>query len=176
MVAINPSNRTSTTMPGLIHRLRVRLLFMAEMTERSLPHEQLLVVTALLAGFSFTALMLMMQSPGPFHAMVWPGYADTYFVLLVSILAIVSIDLIGCSMGMAMAAAGQDPYGRLWTFNGATFYIGLFGLMLFIPLLILPLSLISALVVVVFEILLVVSFRRRAPKVPFRSPYVKPSS
>jgi multisubunit Na+/H+ antiporter MnhC subunit len=33
--------------------------FMSE-TEKSVPHEQLLVFTGLLAGFSFTALMLML--------------------------------------------------------------------------------------------------------------------
>ena len=107
-------------------------------TEKSVPHEQLLVVTGLLAGFSFTALMLMLQSPGSFRETIWPTYSDAYFVLLVSILAIVSADLIGCSMGMSMAAAGSDPYGRLWSFNGVTFQIGFYGLLLVIPLLVLP--------------------------------------
>jgi hypothetical protein len=149
---------------------------MSEAAEKSVPHEQLLVVSGLLAGFSFTALMLILQSSESFRALIWPGYSDAYFVLLVSILAIVSTDLIGCSMGMAMAAAGQDPYGRLWTFNLVSFMIGLLGLLLFIPLLVLPVSLVTCLAVLVFELVSVVWFFRRAPKVPLRSPYRAPDS
>lgn len=150
--------------------------FMSETTEKSVPHEQLLVVSGLLAGFSFTALMLMLQSSESFRALLWPGYSDAYFVLLVSILAIVSSDLIGCSMGMAMAAAGRDPQGRLWTFNFVTFLIGLLGLMLFIPLLVLPVSLVTGLAVFAFEVLFIVWFLIRAPKVPWRPPYRMPNS
>jgi len=149
---------------------------LSEPTEKSVPHEQLLVVSGLLAGFSFTALMLMLQSSESFRALIWPAYSDSYFVLLVSILAIVSSDLIGCSIGMSMAAAGQDPYGRLWSFNGVTFYIGFFGLLLFIPLLVLPVSLVTGLTVFVFELLLGIWFFKRAPKVPLRSPYRAPNS
>jgi hypothetical protein len=149
---------------------------MSEPTERSVPHEQLLVVSGLLAGFSFTALMLMMQSSESFRVLIWPGYSDAYFVLLVSILAIVSSDLIGCSIGMSVAAAGQDPHGRLWSFNGVTFYIGFFGLLLFIPLLVLPVSLVTGLTVFVFDLLLGVWFFKRGPKVPLRSPYRAPDS
>ena len=86
---------------------------MSETTEKSVPHEQLLVVVGLLAGFSFTALMLMLQASESFRALIWPTYSHDYFVLLVSMLAIVSSDLIACSIGMSVAAAGQDPYGRL---------------------------------------------------------------
>jgi hypothetical protein len=49
-------------------------------TEKSLPHEQLLVVSGLLAGFSFTALMLMLQSSESFSAIIWPEYSSTYYV------------------------------------------------------------------------------------------------
>jgi hypothetical protein len=149
---------------------RVEFEFMSETTEKSVPHEQLLVVSGLLAGFSFTALMLMLQSPESFRAQIWPGYSDAYFVLLVSILSIVSSDLICCSLGMSIAAAGRDPESRLWTFNGVTFLIGLFGLMLFIPLIVLPLSFVTGLAVFVFEALLIIWYRRRGPKTPLRPP------
>ena len=149
---------------------------MSETTEKSVPHEQLLVVVGLLAGFSFTALMLMLQASESFRELIWPTYSHDYFLLLVSMLAIVSSDLIGCSIGMSVAAAGQDPYGRLWSFNGVTFYIGFLGLMLFIPLLVLPVSLATGLAVFVFELLLVVWFLKRGPKVSLRSPYRAPSS
>jgi hypothetical protein len=130
----------------------------------------------LLAGFSFTGLMLMLQSSESFRAQIWPGYSDAYFVLLVGVLAVVSSDLIGCSIGMAVAAAGQDPYGRLWSFNSVTFYIGLIGLLLFIVLVVLPVSLVTGLTVLVFEALVSVWYLRRAPKVPMRSLYRQPSS
>jgi hypothetical protein len=147
--------------------------FMSETTEKSVPHEQLLVVSGLLAGFSFTALMLMLQSPQSFRAQIWPGYSDAYFVLLVSILAIVTSDLIWCSLGMSIAAAGRDPQSRLWSFNYVTFLIGLFGLMLFIPLVVLPVSFITGLTVFVFEVLFSAWYVRRAPKVPMRPSYRK---
>ena len=149
---------------------------MSETAEKSVPHEQLLVVSGLLAGFSFTALMLMLQSSESFRALIWPGYSGAYFVLLVSILAIVSSDLITCSIGMSVAAAGQDPQGRLWSFNGVTFLVGLIGLMLFIPLLVLSVSLVTGLTVLVFEMLVLVWYVRRGPKVPMRSPYLLPNS
>jgi hypothetical protein len=144
--------------------------FMSETAEKSVPHEQLLVVSGLLAGFSFTALMLMLQSSESFRVLIWLGYSDAYFVLLVSILAIVSSDLILCSLGMSVAAAGRDPKGRLWTFNGVTFLIGLIGLLLFIPLLVLPVSVVTGLTVFVFEILVLVWYTKRGPKVPMRPP------
>jgi hypothetical protein len=147
-----------------------------ETVEKSVPHEQLLVVVGLLAGFSFTALMLMLQASASFRAQIWPGYSDVYFVLLVGVLAIVSSDLIACSIGMAVAAAGQDPYGRLWSFNGVTFYIGLVGLLLFIVLVVLPVSLAIGLTVLVFEALISFWYLKRAPKVPMRSPYRQPDS
>jgi hypothetical protein len=75
---------------------------------------------------------------------------------------------------MAIAAAGRDPYGKLWTYNGVTFYVGLFGLLLFIPLIVLPLSLVTGLTVFAFEILVGVWFAMRAPKTPWRSPYRAP--
>jgi hypothetical protein len=143
---------------------------MSETGERSAPQEQLLVVSGLFAGFSFTALMVMLQSSESFHAQIWPEYSNAYYVLLVSILAIVSTDLIGCCMGMSVAASGRDPEGRLWSFNGVTFLIGLFGLLLFIPLLVLPVSLVTGLTVLVFEVLVSVWYARRAPKAPMRSP------
>jgi hypothetical protein len=154
----------------------VKSELVSETAEKSVPHEQLLVVTGLLAGFSFTALMLILQSSESFRALIWPAYSDAYFVLLVSILAIVSTDLIGCSIGMATAASGQDPQGRLWSFNGVTFEIGFFGLMVFIPLLVLPVSFVTGLAVLVFELLLAVWYFRRAPRVPLRSPHHTPDS
>lgn len=93
-----------------------------------------------------------------------------------SILAIVSTDLVFCSIGMSLAAAGSDPYGRLWSFNGVTFYIGFFGLLLVIPLLVLPVSLVTGLTVFVFELLFGVWLFKRAPKVPLRSPYHEPNN
>ena len=150
---------------------------MSEAVEKSVPHEQLLVVVGLLAGFSFTALMLMLQASESFRALlIWPTYSHDYFVLLVSMLAIVSSDLIGCCIGMSVAAAGQDPHGRLWSFNGTTFYIGFIGLLLFIPLLVLPVSLVTGLTVFVFELLLGIWFLKRGPKVSLRSPYRAPTS
>jgi hypothetical protein len=93
--------------------------------------------------------------------LIWPSYSDVYFVLLVSILAIISSDLIFCSLGLSVAAAGQDPKHRLWSFNAVTFYIGIMGLLLFIPLLILPLSSITGATVLLFEILVLAWFTKR---------------
>jgi len=167
---------TTTSGPRGLYIRQVETEFMSETAEKSVPHEQLLVVSGLLAGFSFTALMLMLQSSESFRALIWPGYSGAYFVLLVSILAIVSSDLITCSIGMSVAAAGQDPQGRLWSFNGVTFLVGLIGLMLFIPLLVLSVSLVTGLTVLVFEMLVLVWYVRRGPKVPMRSPYLLPNS
>ncbi len=149
---------------------------MSQTSEKSISHEQLLVVSSLLAGFSFTGLMMMLQSSGSFRAQIWPPYSDAYFTLLVSILTFVSADLIQCSMGMAVAAAGRDPEGRLWSFNLLTFIIGLLGLMLFLPLLILPIFIASSLIVIVFEVSAIIWYFRRAPRVPLKSPYRAPSS
>lgn len=71
---------------------------------------------------------------------------------------------------------GEDPQGRLWTFNFVTFSIGLLGLMLFIPLPVLPVSLVTGLTVFVFEALVTVWFVKQAPKVPVRSPRRVPRS
>ena len=143
---------------------------MSETAERSVPHEELLIVSGLLAGFSFTALMVMLQSSESFHAQIWPEYSNAYFVLLVTILAIVSSDLIFCCFGMSMAAAGLDPQGRLWNFNEATFLIGLFGLGLFIPLLVFPVSLVTGLTVTVFEVLLFVWLSKGMRHLDFGKP------
>jgi hypothetical protein len=137
-------------------------------------HQQLLVVTGLFAGFSITALVAMLQSSDSFRAQIWPAYADAYFVLLVTILALVSLDLILCSFGLSMAAAGLDPQGVLWGFNSVTLFAGLIGLLLFIPLVLLPVSLVSALTVSVFEVLVLAWFSSRASKVPMGSPFRAP--
>lgn len=147
----------------------MELEFMSEMAEK-IPHEQLLVVSGLLAGFAFTALMLMLQSSESFQKLIWPSYSDIYFVLLVSILAIITSDLIFCSLGLSVTAAGQDPKHRLWSFNVVTFYIGIVGLLLFIPLIILPLSSITGVAVLLFEILVLAWFTKRGPKVSMRPP------
>ena len=72
---------------GRLYHRRVDLEMMSDngKTEKSVSHEQLLVVAGLLAGFSFTAMMLMLQSSETFRAMIWPEYSDAYFVLLVTI-------------------------------------------------------------------------------------------
>lgn len=139
--------------------------------EKSARHEQLLVISGLLAGFSFNALLLMLQSSESFRAQIWSGYSDAYFALLVTLLAIVSSDLILCSLGMSMAAAGRDPQNRLWSFNTVTFLIGLLGLLLFIPLLVLPVSFVTGLTVSMFEILVFVWYGRRGPKTRLRPPH-----
>jgi len=143
---------------------------MSETSERSVPHEELLILSGLLAGFSFTALMVMLQSSESFHAQLWPEYSNAYFVLLVSILAIVSSDLVFCCYGMMMAAAGMDPQGRLWNFNEVTFFIGLMGLGLFIPLLVFPVSLVTGLTVAVFEVLLFVWLSKGMRHLKLRKP------
>jgi hypothetical protein len=143
---------------------------MSETAEKSVPHEEYLIVSGLLAGFSFTALMAMLQSSESFHAKIWPEYSNAYFVLLVTILAIVSSDLIFCCFGMSMAAAGLDPQGRLWSFNEVTFFIGLFGLGLFIPLLVFPISLVTGLTILVVEVLLFVWLSRSMRHLDFAKP------
>jgi len=147
---------------------------MSQSADESVLHQQLLIVTGLFAGFSITALVAMLQSSESFRAQIWPAYSDAYFVLLVTILALVSLDLILCSFGLSMAAAGLDPQGMLWGFNAVTFFTGLIGLLLFIPLILLPVSLVSALTVSVFEILVLVWFSSRASKLPMGSPFRAP--
>jgi len=121
-------------------------------------HERLLLVGGFLGGISFTALVLILQSsnsPGSLEPSAWGVWGAIYFDALIMLVAGISIAFIMASVTSVGLAAGTIPAEMIAKQDNLAlnyFILGWIGLLVAIPLLLLPFFWGASLVVGVLEI------------------------
>lgn len=138
--------------------------------EGSLLHQQALTVSGLFTGLTLTALVLILNSPGPFHASIGPLSGQQYFELVTTYVA-----LLGVLSSLALLAFLEIAGGLIATFTpldtlGTSFFLtSVFGFMGVLPLLLAPFTPSGAVIVVATELVLVSTYfgvRRMHPGRP----------
>jgi hypothetical protein len=107
----------------------------------SLTHQQALVVAAFLGGMAFTSLVLILQSSDRFEPAGWGFYGAAYFFALVTIIGVAIAAFVLTSVTWIGVAGGSvSTESKAADFAAYTFTIGLVGLLVVLPLLMLPFS------------------------------------
>jgi hypothetical protein len=120
--------------------------------------------TAFLGGITFAAMVVVMQPFGsdPFKKVSWlpPGqFLDVlwYPELLIDWLAIVSVLFVFSSAFYNIMAVSKEPYARKFRRSAIGFtWAGFVGLLLLMPLILLPFSFIGALFTLSLEVMFLV--------------------
>ncbi len=119
------------------------------------------------AGFSITALVVIMQSPATFHVAVGFLSAEAYFEMLITLIALVgSVCVFGVLATMEIAGGTAEVGSGLDRFAYACFLIGLFGLVAVLPLLLLAFTALGAGVVLAVELILFIVYFASQSKAP----------
>lgn len=127
--------------------------------EGSVLHQQALTVSGLFTGLTLTALVLILNSPGPFHTAIGPISGPVFFQILVTYVA-----LLGATNSVAMLSFLEIAGGMAAKFSaldklGTTFFlVSVFGFVGVLPLLLAPFTEIGALLVVGAEVSLVATY------------------
>lgn len=123
----------------------------------SLLHQQALTVSGLFTGLTLAALVLILNSPGPFHTGVGPVSGQVYFEVLVTYIA-----LLGAASSLAMlsyleiAGGMAEKFSALDTLGTTFFLTTVFGFMGVLPLLLVPFSRVGAALVAGAELVMVI--------------------
>ncbi|HZY69718.1 MAG TPA: hypothetical protein VFF67_01910 [Thermoplasmata archaeon] len=138
----------------------------------SILHQQALTVSALFTGLTLTALVLVLNSPHPFHMPFGPLPGEDYFEVVVTYMALLGV-MSSLSMLSYLEIAGgmAETYSLLDSLGTAFFLSSIFGFMGALPLLLAPFTQVGAAVVVTLEVILVGTYfvvrrrpgRRRVP-------------
>lgn len=124
--------------------------------EGSILHQQALTVSGLFTGLTLTALVLILNSPRPFHTSIGALSGQMYFETLVTYVAI-----LGATNSLAMlsfleiAGGMAEKFSALDTLGTSFFLISIFGFLGALPLLLAPFTPMGALLVLGVEIMLV---------------------
>ncbi len=125
----------------------------------SVLHQQSMIVLGLFAGFALTSLMLLLGSPGPFHQPLGPFSGPDYFSALVTLIAVVAVvSVFGVLSSLEMAGGLAEEGSSLDLLAYGCFLTGLFGLVVFFPLLLWPVTGVGALTVLGTEVGLLVAY------------------
>ena len=132
---------------------------------RSLVHQQQLLVIGFLGGIAFTALVLVLQQQRTFEVAEGPMTGVQYFDLLAILIAVTSCACIFGSFTLTGLAAGKVPSDELRKFAVICFLIGMVGLLVTLPLLLVIFTRFGATIIVALELILALLFLRsfRAP-------------
>jgi hypothetical protein len=140
------------------------------LSEGSVLHQQALTVSGLFTGLTLTALVLILNSPGPFHAGIGPISGQQYFETVVTYVA-----LLGATNSVAMlsfleiAGGMANKFSALDTLGTTFFLVSVFGFLGVLPLLLAPFTQIGATIVLGAEVVLVATYyvvRRINPHPP----------
>lgn len=118
---------------------------------------QAMIVTGFLGGASFTALLIVLQSPTSFDRVVWPLAPGEYLAILVTLLSVVCCAFVFSSLEMMRIAAGEVTESSEQShFATVLLLIGVLGLLLDLPLLLFPFTAYGALIVAGVEAILII--------------------
>ena len=132
----------------------------------SILHQQALTVMGFFTGLVLTSLVLILNSPAPFHAPIGALSGQQYFETVTTYVAVV-----GAVSSVAMIAFLEVAGGLVPTFSfvdklGTTlFFLSVFGFMGVLPLLLAPFTKWGAVVVLALEVVLLLVYfvGRRLP-------------
>jgi len=126
--------------------------------------QQALFTTGILAGMSFTALVLVLQAKSDFVPMSWGSSGNLYFLVLVCLLGSTSCSFVFASIMMTYLASGNVPEGTKFKaydhYTYALYEFGFLALLFAIPLLFLPFDWVATAIVAGIEVVLFIFYHR----------------
>jgi hypothetical protein len=121
----------------------------------SVLHQQALTALGFFMGLTLTSLVLILNSPGPFHAPFGPLSGEEYFQILVSYVAIVgAVSSVGLLSFLEVGGGISERGGFVDKLGTTLFFLSVFGFMGVLPLLLAPFTRDGAAVVFAVEVLL----------------------
>jgi len=125
----------------------------------SVLHQQALTVMGFFTGLVLTALVLILNAPGPFHTPIGPLSGQQYFETLTTYVAFVGAVSSVAMLAFLEVAGGMSPtYSFVDRFGTTLFFLSVFGFMGILPLLLVPFSRGGAVVVLSLEVILLVAY------------------
>ncbi|MFZ1023641.1 MAG: hypothetical protein WAN87_05860 [Thermoplasmata archaeon] len=123
--------------------------------EGSVLHQQALTALGFFMGLTLTSLVLILDTPGPFHAPLGPLSGEQYFQTVVTYVGIVgAVTSVGL-LSFLEVGGGLSPRGGFVDKLGTTlFFLSVFGFMGVLPLLLSPFSRDGAVIVLGVELIL----------------------
>ncbi|MCI4372427.1 MAG: hypothetical protein L3K02_02110 [Thermoplasmata archaeon] len=127
--------------------------------EGSVLHQQALTALGFFMGLTLTSLVLILNSPGPFHAPIGPLSGDLYFQTLVSYVAIVgAVSSVGLLSFLEVGGGISEKGGFVDKLGTTLFFLSVFGFMGVLPLLLAPFTRYGAVVVFALEVTLLSTY------------------
>ena len=125
-------------------------------TQGSVLHQQALIVMGLFTGLTLTSLVLILNSPRPFHTPIGPFSGQQYFEIVTTYVAIEgAMSSVAIVAYMEVAGGMAKLYSFTDKFGTTLFLISVFGFMGILPLLLAPFNLWGAGIVLLLELILV---------------------
>ena len=136
--------------------------------EGSVLHQQALTVSGLFTGLTLTVLVLILNSPGPYHVAIGPISGEHYFDLVVTYVALLgATNSVALLSYLEIAGGLAQKYSALDTLGTGFFLASVFGFLGVLPILLAPYTKYGALPVLVSEVVLVATYfvvRRLPPR------------
>lgn len=132
----------------------------------SILHQQALTVMGLFTGLTLTSLVLILNSPGPFHTPIGPISGQQYFQIVTTYVAMEGALSSVAIVSFMEVAGGMAPvYSFIDKLGTTLFLISVFGFMGILPLLLAPFTRWGAGLVLLIEMVLLVTYfvGRRLP-------------
>ncbi len=121
----------------------------------SVLHQQALAVMGFFTGLILTSLVLILNSPGPFHVPIGPLNGQQYFATLITYVGVVGAVTSVALIAFLEVAGGLAPQFSFVDRLGTTlFFLSVFGFMGILPLVLAGFSRWGALVVLTVEVVL----------------------
>jgi hypothetical protein len=139
---------------------------MSNKREKSTDHkkfyEQAIPVSGFLGGLTFTAMTVLIQSKDKFSSpiTIFPLLSLDYYQILIAAMAVISVLFITSAVGMINIASGIRSKGTYVTTMDLLMTLGFYGLLIFLPMIVIPFSVIGAAIVITIEIIYITIFVR----------------
>ncbi len=123
--------------------------------EGSVLHQQALTALGFFMGLTLTALVLILNAPGPFHTAIGPLSAIQYFQTLVAYVATVgALSSVGLLCFLEVGGGLSSTGGFVDKLGTTLFLFSVFGFMGVLPLLLSPFTEYGAIFVLTLEVVL----------------------
>jgi hypothetical protein len=135
--------------------------------EGSILHQQALTALGFFMGLTLTALVLILNTPGPFHARIGPLSGADYFQTIVTYVATVGgLSSVGLLCFIELGGGLSQKGGFVDKLGTTLFFISVFGFMGILPLLLSPFTEWGSAIVLGLEVSLSLAYfvgRRLSP-------------
>jgi hypothetical protein len=123
--------------------------------EGSVLHQQALTALGFFMGLTLTSLVLILNTPGSFHAPIGPLSGEQYFQTIVTYVAIVgAVSSVGLLCFLEVGGGLSLKGGFVDKLGTTLFFLSVFGFMGVLPLLLSPFTEYGAIFMLVLEVLL----------------------